>query len=276
MKGARGVLINVSGDKDMGLFEVDEAANRIRKEVDPDANIIFGSTCDPSLEGIIRVSVVATGIDTDAAVDEPPVAQPAAEPVRGFRLRSQPEAATGTAAAPAAAAKPTAPAAPLPPLGRDIDPADYEAEVIIHKPKAPADTAGAAASAPAAAQTAAVTRDNRAAYMPQGGARPVPKPRKKAPGFFERITGAALGNHDEAGPAPALPRGAGGQGRGAADPRAGRIEPRVSTHAGLRPQPDASPQAVPGQPAKAGRELAPEPVEEEQFDIPTFLRRQAN
>lgn len=63
MKGARGVLINITGGMDMTLFEVDEAANRIRDEVDPDANIIFGSTFNPELEGSIRVSVVATGID---------------------------------------------------------------------------------------------------------------------------------------------------------------------------------------------------------------------
>jgi len=63
MKGAKGVLINITGGYDMTLYEVDEAANRIRDEVDPDANIIFGSTFDASLEGHMRVSVVATGID---------------------------------------------------------------------------------------------------------------------------------------------------------------------------------------------------------------------
>jgi cell division protein FtsZ len=66
MKGARGVLINITGGMDMTLFEVDEAANRIRDEVDPDANIIFGSTFDQSLDGKIRISVVATGIDAQA------------------------------------------------------------------------------------------------------------------------------------------------------------------------------------------------------------------
>src|ERR1041385_3539624 len=66
MKGARGVLINITGGLDMTLFEVDEAANRIREEVDPEANIIFGSTFDESLEGKIRISVVATGIETVA------------------------------------------------------------------------------------------------------------------------------------------------------------------------------------------------------------------
>ena len=63
MKGAKGVLINITGGMDMTLFEVDEAANRIKEEVDPNANIIFGSAFDQNLEGKLRVSVVATGID---------------------------------------------------------------------------------------------------------------------------------------------------------------------------------------------------------------------
>ncbi|WP_341991340.1 cell division protein FtsZ [Azorhizobium sp. AG788] len=63
MRGAGGLLISITGGNDMTLFEVDEAATRIREEVDPDANIILGATFDQSLDGIIRVSVVATGID---------------------------------------------------------------------------------------------------------------------------------------------------------------------------------------------------------------------
>ncbi|HEX2363455.1 MAG TPA: cell division protein FtsZ [Bradyrhizobium sp.] len=63
MKGARGLLISITGGKDLTLFEVDEAATRIREEVDQDANIIVGATFDESLDGLIRVSVVATGIE---------------------------------------------------------------------------------------------------------------------------------------------------------------------------------------------------------------------
>lgn len=73
MKGARGVLINITGGPDMTLFEVDEAANRIGEEVDSDANIIFGSALDNSLEGRIRVSVVATGIDIEAELQPRPI-----------------------------------------------------------------------------------------------------------------------------------------------------------------------------------------------------------
>src|SRR5438270_5428508 len=67
MKGAKGLLISITGGKDLTLFEVDEAATRIREEVDQDANIILGATFDEELEGVIRVSVVATGIDKSAA-----------------------------------------------------------------------------------------------------------------------------------------------------------------------------------------------------------------
>lgn len=63
MKGARGILINITGGYDMTLYEVDEAANRVREEVDPEANIIFGSTFNENMNGRMRVSVVATGID---------------------------------------------------------------------------------------------------------------------------------------------------------------------------------------------------------------------
>lgn len=75
MRGARGLLISITGGKDLTLFEVDEAATRIREEVDNDANIIVGATFDESLDGIIRVSVVATGIDTVAASRAAPAPQ---------------------------------------------------------------------------------------------------------------------------------------------------------------------------------------------------------
>jgi cell division protein FtsZ len=72
MAGARGLLINITGGDDLTLFEVDQAANRIREEVDEEANIIFGSAIDSELQGRIRVSVVATGIDTPAQQEDRP------------------------------------------------------------------------------------------------------------------------------------------------------------------------------------------------------------
>ncbi|NLS04696.1 cell division protein FtsZ [Rhizobium sp. P32RR-XVIII] len=80
MKGAQGLLISITGGRDLTLFEVDEAATRIREEVDPDANIILGATFDESLEGIIRVSVVATGIDRALNQQAAKTFQPAAKP----------------------------------------------------------------------------------------------------------------------------------------------------------------------------------------------------
>jgi cell division protein FtsZ len=68
MKGAKGLLISITGGRDLTLYEVDEAATRIREEVDQDANIIVGATFDEQLEGIIRVAVVATGIENPSAV----------------------------------------------------------------------------------------------------------------------------------------------------------------------------------------------------------------
>ena len=96
MKGAQGLLISITGGRDLTLFEVDEAATRIREEVDPDANIILGATFDESLEGIIRVSVVATGIDR--AMNE------AADRGMEFRPAAKPAMRPSAAAAPVAAA----------------------------------------------------------------------------------------------------------------------------------------------------------------------------
>jgi cell division protein FtsZ len=78
MRGARGLLISITGGKDLTLYEVDEAATRIREEVDVDANIIVGATFDEGLDGIIRVSVVATGVDEESAARAAAGAAPAA------------------------------------------------------------------------------------------------------------------------------------------------------------------------------------------------------
>ena len=77
MIGSKGILINISGGEDITLFEVDEAVNRIRREVDPDANIIFGAALDPAMDGFIRVSVVATGITRPEEAQSPFMSQTA-------------------------------------------------------------------------------------------------------------------------------------------------------------------------------------------------------
>jgi cell division protein FtsZ len=101
MRGARGVLISITGGKDLTLYEVDEAATRIREEVDPDANIIVGATFDESLDGIIRVSVVATGVDINAASGAPPAQgvpppQTRVPPSPRAPSQPQPNSASGT------------------------------------------------------------------------------------------------------------------------------------------------------------------------------------
>jgi cell division protein FtsZ len=113
MSGARGLLINITGGDDMTLFEVDQAANRIREEVDEEANIIFGSAIDDALHGKVRVSVVATGIETAGSriVERPRLVAvpggmpqgPAPQPAGGEALAVA-AAATGTAVPPAPAA----------------------------------------------------------------------------------------------------------------------------------------------------------------------------
>ncbi|MDC1296498.1 cell division protein FtsZ [Alphaproteobacteria bacterium] len=73
LKGAKGLIINITGGNDITLYEVDEAANRIKQEVDEDANIIYGTTCDERLDGLVRVSLVATGIDVNSIVSPKPL-----------------------------------------------------------------------------------------------------------------------------------------------------------------------------------------------------------
>ncbi|MDP1554831.1 MAG: cell division protein FtsZ [Hyphomonas sp.] len=97
IKGAKGVLVNITGGYDMTLFELDEAANEIRREVDPNANIILGSAFDASLEGRIRVSVVAAGLD--AATRRLPAAQPIAPRALGAVLAAETEADDAQASA---------------------------------------------------------------------------------------------------------------------------------------------------------------------------------
>ena len=106
LHGARGVLINITGGYDLTLFELDEAANRIREKVDPEANIIVGSTLDPSMEGILRVSVVATGIDVEPKTQTQDIPRRSmVEPVRPT-VAERPAPAPMPAPAPAPAPQP--------------------------------------------------------------------------------------------------------------------------------------------------------------------------
>jgi len=138
LKGAKAVLVNITGGMDMTLLEVDEAANAISAEVDADANIIFGAAFDPALDGKIRVSVVATGMDEASMGKQEPVA--ATRPLDARRpapLYASAPAEPVRAAEPMRAAaprvegpvvQPTFAAAPLP---------DIRPEPVIHAAEAP-------------------------------------------------------------------------------------------------------------------------------------------
>ncbi len=130
MRGARGLLISITGGKDLTLFEVDEAATRIREEVDPEANIILGATFEESLEGVIRVSVVATGIDTEA--------QAAAAMEARMSDIAERAKATAKPTAPAPLVTSAATAAPAPALAAPpAKPIAQPAQPLAQRPAAP-------------------------------------------------------------------------------------------------------------------------------------------
>jgi len=246
MKGARGVLINITGGTDMTLFEVDEAANRVREEVDPEANIIVGSTLDESMDGQMRVSVVATGID---AGDQPAYGQShgAAEPqptaAPTFRLRpqgQQPAPGQEQQRAPQSSGmsdvKPMAPSSPdggfSPDQPAGMSSAGGQAMVTpgLRPPAHHGGDASAATRRPKQSfhqpRTSAPAADWGQTRMPE-------KDLSRAPSLFERVTQSfARQKHEyaEAAPEPAM---------------AGVDEP----------------------------ERRPKSKEEDLYDIPTFLRR---
>jgi cell division protein FtsZ len=192
MKGARGVLINITGGPDMTLFEVDEAANRIREEVDPEANIIFGSTFDEKLAGRMRISVVATGIEAEALREPRPVIQLVSDRSRG----EQPAAAPAPAPQPAAA------------LAAEPSPA----------PAAAIETAAVKSGAFIAPRPVEVAQPRPTVAAPPPAPEPVAaapqKPVKsRGPSLFERVTGVARRSQAPAepparasAPPPAQPR----------------------------------------------------------------------
>ena len=108
INGARGVLINITGSEDMGLEDVETAANLVQEAAHPDANIIFGASFDPSLDDEIRVSVIATGFDEPGKAQAEQTAAPAQAPAAGLYT------AASTAAKAAAPAAPAAPVTPAP------------------------------------------------------------------------------------------------------------------------------------------------------------------
>ncbi len=256
MAGARGLLINITGGEDMTLFEVDQAANRIREEVADDANIIFGSAVDESLNGRVRVSVVATGIDT-------PVPAEAARP----RL-----VATGGGAV-VSMGQPMQVAQPMP-----MQQTPAMAAAPMHQAPAPVSLMGAPVLSAPATSAQSVPQQ---AYAPEPEPMPAPlqaaeAPRPRAMPPLAQATPArapapARGLFAE--PPTALPTPA---------PAAPRSSLFGIVTGAIRGKPAAAaaeaPRAEPPMPSQAdpAPSVRPAPAEEMGLDIPAFLRRQSS
>ncbi len=288
LNGAKGVLINITGGYDLTLFELDEAANIIREKVDPEANIIVGSTLDDTMEGAIRVSVVATGIDVSrAAKQEPPVARRTmaaplaqAEPRREVPLTVQQVApAPAPMPAPAPQPEPVMQAAPEPSL---FDPAPvFEAEPEMDMaddlppPAYRPQPAPAPAAPPVAARTTASMDQDAGSFV---------APRPRAPGTptpealarLQAAVSKAPGMQGQARPTAPSPRV---QAPVAKQPEAPRprfgIGSLINRMAGGHGEPQGN--AVRQQPQVQGYDDEPEmSADQERIEIPAFLRRQAN
>jgi cell division protein FtsZ len=239
MKGARGLLINITGGSDITLFEMDQAANRIREEVDEDANIMVGMALDESLAGRMRISVVATGIDSAA----PSVAQMPKLQVVGGGL------AEAVAFPPQAHANNAPPAAP-----------QTAAQGAGYIPQPPAKPLLSAAYVPPVAELAEAemkpARPAAHALPPylRGGAEP-----PKRTSLFSRVFGGAPAPAGSA-PETAAP---------AAPARPQHREPIMSPVA--RQQEPELQVPEPREPARAA--VRPAQIDEIGLEIPAFLRR---
>ena len=338
MHGARGLLISITGGKDLTLYEVDEAATRIREEVDPDANIIVGATFDESLEGIIRVSVVATGVDVGATNNARPQTRSAMAPPP--RSPSQPASASEAKAtehhesriaelaqrlkadnariaerlerAEQQGSRPVvSQATPLPTLRPSIDQA---ATAAVAAALAPHDEEVSIRPMPSKPGLFAERADNEAppvveptlpkAFIPPQPERPMSRSAPRMPTFeelpvpgqneFRALRGEPVGTeHPEKRRLTLLQR--------LAAVGLGRREDELDHKPHSRPAesmraagPERSSRRRPAQPPESrGPDSASEPVkrgpdihsrtaplhpqpDEDQFDIPAFLRRQAN
>lgn len=323
MKGAKGVLINITGGLDMTLHEVDEAANRIREEVDGDANIIFGSTFDATMDGRMRVSVVATGIAAMAAqqpapnylsldmnrpiqTGQPALSRPVAPPVGRVAMPTAATAAPTPSMPAAPVAPPVAVAPPAPPV---VAPAavaaapaapivasmptpapayeaPVEAPVMVAPPvevapapapvQAPVAVAPAPVQAPAAPQRPLVDENDWRISRPSTTKTPVraehvarpmaarPATDNRAPNLFQRITGAfSAPKPASVGAAPAEPVAT----RPAAPENVVAVAPKA---------PVARPAPVQTSISLDVTERSKPARDDDDLQIPAFLRRQAN
>ena len=276
LHGAKGVLINITGGYDLTLFELDEAANIIREKVDPDANIIVGSTLDTTMEGMIRVSVVATGIDATKARDDLPVTRrsmAAPLPQTAYVQAAEPKREP----APAAAVMTEAEAVTLG-LFDAVDPHaeefDADGDDYADVP-APAYRPQAAPVARATATQIDADAAEFVAPRPRAAGTPTPEALARLQAAVSRAPATRPGMAAQA-PRPAAPAPA-------PAPRATENKPRfgigslINRMAGnLETQAERSP-APRQQPPVTSYDDEPElNADQERIEIPAFLRRQAN
>jgi cell division protein FtsZ len=200
MKGAKGVIVSITGGEDMRLLEVDEAANHIKDLVDPDANIIWGSAFNNELEGKIRVSVVATGIEADVS-NMPEPAKPFSFPARSRTEVRVPgsESAASASAAPTSLEAPTLdlaePATPAPKIQADEDElvlgeeAQVGATPVEHEAIAASDENKAAEVDPAQARASGPRR-----WLQDNDTSAAPAPSRSGSTLFERMSSMARGS----------------------------------------------------------------------------------
>jgi cell division protein FtsZ len=280
MKGAKGVLINITGGYDMTLFEIDEAANRIREEVDADANIIFGSTFDESLSGKMRLSIVATGIDSEHIQRIPVPARQGEEAQgripqgsqHGFGLGGLHGARRSAPLNPFSTAmrSPLKPAVTTAaPQAAPLQPANKPGSETASTPSAPA-TEAVATVAPAELQTAPATPAARVTSGLSAADLGTPAAAPRSGNTFIPPEPARPAIEND----PLLVNPGNDANRQGAKPS---FFERL-TGAGAPPAPRATiPAAEDTQPARK----TPEPVaagstEEDTLDIPAFLRRQGH
>ncbi len=294
LNGAKGVLINITGGSDLTLFELDEAANIIREKVDPDANIIVGSTLDTSMEGMIRVSVVATGIDASASnraetpARRPMAQQPAFTPAAEPRVEARP--AVTVSVIPAQQPAP-APQQHYQPQMAQPTPSLFDApqqQPASFAPMAEPEHVAMDDMPPPAyrpQQPAAAPARSLAAHDEDAAAFVAPRPRaagQPSPEAMARLQAAVTKNPATAQrpqqPAP-QPRGAApaAPARPAAEkPRFG-IGSLINRMAGHTAEPAAERPAPRQQPQVTHYDDEPElSADQERIEIPAFLRRQAN
>ncbi len=306
MKGARGLLISITGGKDLTLYEVDEAATRIREEVDQEANIIVGATFDEALEGVIRVSVVATGIDAisnaassiDSRLAELTQKLRSSPQRHADRVEREPGRAAEASTPPAGARSGSAPAPATLPPATAIE--NVTLRPIPPKPSLFLDEhPGPLAQEPPAQRHFIPPQPerapNRAARMPRiedlplpaqneirarRGEMAEPHPEKRRTSLLQRLAAVGLGRREEeepmaqqSNPTPRPQPQAATRAPAPPPRRQEEAHDPVSEYAKRSPAPRPAPQGLDphGRPAPVHN-----PIDEDHLEIPAFLRRQAN